>query len=185
MDGSADNYSRYLAGDDSAFIEIIREYKDGLILFLNGFTHNLSTAEDLMEDTFVKIVTKRPVYRPNASFKAWLYAIARNVARDWCRKQKYTTVGLDELTADVKAADSLEQQYLQDEQRLQLYSSLKKINPDYAQVLYLSYFEDFNNRQIAVVMKKSTRQIENLLYRAKLALKTALKKEGFVYEELS
>ena len=65
-----------------------------------------------------------------------------------------------------------------------MYNALKKLNPEYRQVLYLMYFEDFKIAQIASVMKKNNKQIENLVYRAKLSLKTELDKEGFVYEEL-
>ena len=61
---------------------------------------------------------------------------------------------------------------------------MENLNEDYRQVLYLSYFEDFNNGQIAKIMKKSTRQVENLLYRSKQALKKELEREGFVYEKL-
>ena len=46
------------------------------------------------------------------------------------------------------------------------------------------YFEDFRNEQVAAVMGKSKKQIENLVYRAKQALKAELEKEGFVYENL-
>ena len=46
------------------------------------------------------------------------------------------------------------------------------------------YFEGFSNAEAEMVMKKNSRQIKNLLYRAKNALKSELDKEGFVYEEL-
>lgn len=185
MDTGADSYRRFLDGDDEAFVEIIKYYKDSMILYLDSFTHNLDTAEDLMEDTFVKIITRKPNFRPNASFKTWLFTIARNIAQDWYRKQTKRTVSIDDVTSDVIAEDDLEQQYLFTEQQIQLYQALRRIRSDYAQVLYLKFFEDFDNLQVAVVMKKSKRQVENLLYRAKQALKSELEKEGFVYEELS
>ena len=55
MDNGASSYRRFLDGDESGIIEIIRDYKDGLILFLNGFTQNIHIAEELAEDTFVKL----------------------------------------------------------------------------------------------------------------------------------
>ena len=62
MDSSAQNYLRFLNGDESGLTELIREHKDGLILYLNSFTQNIHTAEDLMEDTFVKLVVKKPKF---------------------------------------------------------------------------------------------------------------------------
>ena len=61
---------------------------------------------------------------------------------------------------------------------------MRELKPEYFQVLYLVYFEDFSNKEIATIMKKNKRQIENLIYRAKNALKSELEKEGFEYENL-
>ena len=68
MDNGASSYLRFRDGDDNAFVSIIRDYKDGLILYLDSFTHNIYIAEELMEDTFVKIVTKKPAYHRSAAF---------------------------------------------------------------------------------------------------------------------
>ena len=65
-----------------------------------------------------------------------------------------------------------------------LHKAVKKLNPDYCQVLYLIFFEGFDNAGAAKIMKKTNRQIENLIYRAKKALKSELDREGFIYEKL-
>ena len=62
---------------------------------------------------------------------------------------------------------------------------MQNLKPDYRQVLWLIYFENFSNREAAAVMKKSVHNIDTLVWRAKKALKAELFKEGFVYEELS
>ena len=80
--------------------------------------------------------------------------------------------------------DDVERNYLRTEQKIQLHKALKGLKPEYRQVLYLIYFEGFRNDQVAIVMKKSKKQIENLVYRAKLSLESELEKEGFLYEEL-
>ena len=79
---------------------------------------------------------------------------------------------------------ALEQSYIREEQKILLHKALSKIKSEYSQVLYLKFFEDLPNEQIAVVMKKNKRQIENLIYQAKQSLKSELDKEGFHYEEL-
>ena len=70
------------------------------------------------------------------------------------------------------------------EQKILLHRTMKKLKSEYFQVLYLIYFEGFTNSEAATIMKKSKRQIENLIYRSKNALKAELVKEGFSYEEL-
>ena len=52
MDNGACSYRRYLEGDDDGFAEIVKEYKDGLVLYLAGITGNYSLAEEIMEETF-------------------------------------------------------------------------------------------------------------------------------------
>lgn len=73
MDNGASSYLRFLDGDNNGIVEIIRDYKDGLILFLNRCIHNIHIAEKLAEDTFVRIVTKKPRFAANYSFKTWYH----------------------------------------------------------------------------------------------------------------
>ena len=75
MDNGASSYRRYLEGDKEGIAEIVREFKDGLILYLNGYVDNLYTAEDLTEDTFFKLMTRKPRFSGRSSFKTWLYTI--------------------------------------------------------------------------------------------------------------
>ena len=86
MDNGASSYRRFLEGDENGIVEIIRDYKDGLILYLNGFTQNVCIAEELMEETFVKLVVKKPKFSARYSFKTWLYTIGRNTAIDYLRR---------------------------------------------------------------------------------------------------
>jgi RNA polymerase sigma-70 factor (ECF subfamily) len=65
-----------------------------------------------------------------------------------------------------------------------VHHALSKINSDYGTILYLKFFEDLTNEQIAKVTKKNKRQIENLIYQAKQSLRAELEKEGFSYEGL-
>jgi len=185
MDNGASSYRRFLDGDDNGIVEIIRDYKDGLMLYLNGYVRNIHIAEELTEDTFVKIVVKKPRFSGKSSFKTWLYAIGRNVALDYTRRASKTAeISAEEYSVILIDEENAEKEYLRSEQRITVHRALKKLNPEYQRVLYLVYFEGFENAQVASVMKKSKKQVENLVYRAKLSLKSELEKEGFVYEEL-
>ena len=111
MDNGASSYRRFRdKGDQSALVEIIRDYKDGLILYLTSIVGNIQTAEELAEDTFVLIGIKKPKDNGKASFKTWLYTIGRNVAIDYLRKNlKHNEVSIDEnaeLIADENEVES-------------------------------------------------------------------------------
>ena len=185
MDNGASSYRRFLDGDNNGLTEIVRDYKDGLILYINSFVGNIYVAEELMEDTFFKLITKKPKFSEKYSFKTWLYTIGRNVAIDYLRKNsKNLEVTLEDLEGFLQEEYDLESLYIKKEQGIELRRAMKKINPEYAQVLWLIYFEGFTRAEASVIIKKNPKQIKNLLYRAKEALKTQLDKEGFIYEEL-
>lgn len=186
MDNGAGSYRRFLDGDDEGIVEIIRDYKDGLILFLNGYVRDIGLAEELAEDTFFRLVTRKPRFKEKYSFKTWLYTIGRNLAVSHIRQMKKSSQAfegvMDQLSDD--EAD-LEKSYLTQEQRITVHRALSRIRPEYGQALYLKFFEELTNEQIAHVQKKSRRQVENLIYQAKQSLKRELEKEGFLYEGLS
>ncbi|MBR1554848.1 MAG: RNA polymerase sigma factor [Oscillospiraceae bacterium] len=182
MDNGASSYRRFLSGDDSGMVELIRDYKDGLLLYLNSFTHNLSLAEDCVQDTFIKLAIKKPKFREKSSFKTWLYAIGRNVTLDALRKLRHYAT-LDELS-ELSDMHDLEQDYLKEEQKIAVHRAICNLKQDYQQVIYLAYFENFSNDETAKVMHKTRKQIENFLYNARKALKSELEKEGVCYENL-
>ncbi len=185
MNADISSYECYLKGDDSAFADVVREYGDGLMLYINSFTHNIHVSEELMEEVFFKLAVKKPRFLKKSGFKTWLYAIGRNTALDYIRRQsKFSDKSVDEYADLIRDEEDVERLYLKEEQRVLLHSCIKKLNPDYARVLYLVYFEGFDNADTAKIMKKNKRQTENLIYRAKSVLKSRLEKEGFVYEEL-
>lgn len=184
MDNGAGSYRRFLSGDTNAFIEIVRDYKDGLILYLCSFVKSFSAAEELAEDVFVRLGVKKPHFSENSSFKTWLYAIGRNLALDHLRKQaKVAAVPLDEC-AELADTASLESAYITEERKRVIHRAMKTLKPEYRQVLWLIYFEGFSGKEAAKIMKKSTHGIETLTYRARQALKSELIREGFTYEDL-
>ena len=185
MDNGASSYRRFLDGDEKGLAEIVRDYKDGLILYVNGFVNNISVAEELMEETFFRIITKKPRFTAKYSFKTWLYTVGRNVAIDYLRhNSKQSDIPMDDIEDYLKDEHDLEKMYIIEERKIAVHKALRKLHPEYRQVLWLLYFENFSNTDAATIMKKNTRQMKNLVYRAKNALKSELDKEGFIYEEL-
>ena len=99
MDKGSIAYRRFLEGDESGLEQIIVSYKDGLILYLNTLVGNIALAEDLAEDTFVRLFTRRPRDKGTGSFKTWLYTIGRNVAIDYLRHQyRFDQISLEDVS---------------------------------------------------------------------------------------
>ena len=184
MDNGASSYRRFLDGDDKGLAEIVENYKDGLILYLNGYVNNVFIAEELTEDTFFRLIIKKPRYSGKSTFKSWLYAIGRNVAIDFVRhNSKQLNTPIEDMENYLSEEQSLEESYIKEERKIAIHKALSKLSVDYRTVLWLVFFEGLTNKETAIVLKKNERQVKNLLYRAKQSLKSKLENEGFVYEE--
>ena len=185
MGDGAVNYRRFLDGDDEGIVEIIREYKDGLILYLNGYVDDIGIAEELVEDTFFRIVTRKPRFSGRSTFKTWLYAIGRNVAMDSLRKRKrIDNRSVEDSERILREEQMLEREYLEQERKILLHKAMRNIPAEYRRILHLKFFEGFSNGEVAVILSKSVTQVNSLMYRAKQSLKSELDRVGFEYEEL-
>lgn len=186
MDNGSQSYRKYRDdGDESGLVEIIRDYKDGLIFYLTSIVGDIHTAEDLTEDTFVLLGTKKPKYKGKCSFKTWLYTIGRNKAIDHLRKKKRLgETPLEEAPEVSDEENDLEKDYIKEEQKIQIHRTLRTLKPEYRQVLWLVYFDGLAVKEAAKVMKKSIHSTETLVYRARKALKVRLEQEGFDNEGL-
>lgn len=183
MDNAADSYRRFLDGDDNGLCEIIDEFNQSMSLYINHIVNNICVAEDIVQNTFVKLAIKQPKFNGKSSFKTWLFAIARNQALDFMRQSKrHPDISIDESFV-LSDEEDIEREYLKEEQNIQLHKALKQLNADYRQIIYLMYFEQFSTDEASKIMHKTKRQTGDLIYRAKQSLKILLEKEGFVYEK--
>ncbi len=176
------SYRRFLDGEKEGLTEVIREYRDGLTLYLNSIVCDIHIAEELADEVFVVLYVDKPKYKHNSSFKTWIYGIGRNIAGKYLRKKiNRSTLPIHEQIYISDSRD-IEADYITEERNLLLYKALSEIKADYGQVLYLFYIEGFTHEETAEIMGKSSRQITDLLYRAKKAMKSKLEKGGFDYE---
>ena len=188
MDNGASSYRRFLEGDDSGLCEIVRDYKDGRILFLHSMTRDLGLAEELCEDTFVRLAVKKPKFSGKAAFRTWLYAIGRRVAADHLRKMSRREIlsleALSEEGFDPPADGDVTESYLRDERKQIVHRALGRLIDSHREVLWLVYFENLSVKEAAEVLGKSPHAAESLIHRARLSMKAELEKEGITHEDL-
>ena len=176
------SYRRFLAGDENAFVEIVDEYREGLIFFLYRYVGDLHAAEDLAEDVFVEVLLHPKRFRFQCALKTWLFTIGHNKAVDFLRKtSRLQVVPLDEAERVAEVSD-LEDVLLDSEEKRMLNRALGEISEDYRMAIHLVYFEDLSHEEAAQVMKKNRKQVENLVYRGKQSLRKILEREGYDYE---
>ena len=174
-------YRQYLAGDDAGLDELMKQYGDPLTLYIDGYLHDVHEAEELMLDVFAYLFTKKPKLR-DGGLKAYLYKTARHMALRRKSKRRHL-FSLDEL-ADVPDGQLLVEEVIRTEERNRvLHLCMDEMNPDYREVLYLTYFEGMSYGQAAEVTGKTVKQITNLVYRGKESLRRLLEREGVTNAE--
>ena len=136
MDNGANSYRRWLEGDESALTALVTAYRPGLRAYLCGIVDDWDLADDLTQETFVKLCLKKPRDKGGASFKTWLFTIGRRTALDHLRRRKIRTVPLDDCF-DLSAGDTPETVLLRKQATDRLYKALEALQPQHRQILYL------------------------------------------------
>lgn len=195
QDGGIALYRRFLEGDVGGLEALISLYQRGLFRFIYGYVLDEGLAEDVMQEVFVRIYCKRSFKeREGASFKTYLYKIARNTALNAVKKRKRKReVSLEGLTENAESGkdplseraqeylygESADEKMERAERARSLRSAIDKLNESYQEVLRLRYFENASPEEISKVTGRKIKQVYNLLTRGKLALKEELIKTGF------
>ncbi|MDR2525176.1 MAG: RNA polymerase sigma factor [Oscillospiraceae bacterium] len=179
-------FRRFCAGEQSAFNVVLEEFRQGLIYFLYGYVHNLDAAEDLAEDTFVELLVHPNRFHGQSLLKTYLFAVARHKAIDYVRREKRRgAMPLEELDKEYFGNDrpSVEEGFEALERAETLERAMRGLPEEQCEVLRLLYIERLSYEEIAAVMHKTKKQVDNLAYRARNVLREDLRKEGLFSEE--
>ncbi len=179
MDNGACSYRRFLQGDESAFREIMEEIFHKLVFFIDGYIHDVHAAEDLAVDVMADLIAHPHRYNFRVPLKTYLFMRGRSRALDHLRHRK--VLRFEELSTAEHLADdaeALEDYVLTDERRRAVHAAVASLPADMRAVVHLIYFEEMTYAEAAKVMKKTVKQVDNLLYRAKKALRITLGKDG-------
>ena len=178
METDEELFSAYLDGDGDALGGLVERYGDSLILYINAVIGDLHDSEDLMIEAFSRVCA-RSLHLRSGGFRPYIYRTARNLALRFISKNHaHRCFSLDDGEFEAESGELTEQAVQLMERDRTLRQCMDRLNPDYREVLYLIYFEDMSCDEAAAVMGKRNKQIENLVYRGKKALRVLLESEG-------
>jgi RNA polymerase sigma-70 factor (ECF subfamily) len=151
--GADSDPARLRRGDPDAFDALLARYQNRLYRYLLRLTANPAVAEDLFQDTWLKVITRIHRYDEGRSFEPWLFSVARNVAIDHLRKT--APESLDEPTGSgqsrgarlVSAEPGTLQRLLDHERRGLLERRLEELPPLYREALTLRFEEECASRR--------------------------------------
>src|SRR5271169_5026892 len=167
--------------DPDVLDRLIEQYQQRLYRYLLFLTGDPALAEDLFQETWIRVLERGHQYNAKSKFESWLFAIARNLVIDVSRRKKMPS--LEELAdpessqpfdpPDEHSASALQLLVTRENERA-VQISLLKIPAYYREVLLLRFHEEMGLEEIAAVMSTPVSTVKSRLYRGLAALKTAL-----------
>lgn len=190
--------------DASAFAELMQRYEQRLVRFMYAIGPRRDLAEDLAQETFMRVFRARKTYVPGAKFSTWLFTIARNVAhnaaRSLGRRREVSEIdsprvndassGAQVLASMVLEASGLMPARLVEgsERAALVRAAVEVLSERQRMALMLSRFENMSYLEISQTMDLTTKAVKSLLSRARVNLKQILEpyiETGMIPEEVN
>lgn len=172
-------------GDQKAYAELMKNYRDSLYFMLLKMTNNPHDAEDLTIEAFGKAFKKLHQYTPDYAFSTWLFKIASNNCIDFIRKKKKYTFSIDhgiddeagsEMAGKIAADDLDPEEEMVKKQKIKLMREVvEKLKPHYRTLIELRYFSEYSYEEIATELHLPLGTVKAQLFRAREFLYQILK----------
>jgi RNA polymerase sigma-70 factor (ECF subfamily) len=147
---------------------LVARYKRALLSFLRRGTGSAPEAEDLFQETWVRVVRSAHTYDPEHRFSTWLFRIAWNQVRDyWGRRKAHertSAPGLEDLDARPVEGPGAEAQMLAQERTRVVSAVVSALPPLLAEAVWLRYFEELTEREMARRLKVPAGTVKSRLH---------------------
>lgn len=164
-------------GDERAYADLMKRYRDSVYVMLLRMTSNPTEAEDLTMETFGKAFKSLKSYEPINTFSTWLFKIAARTCIDFIRRQRMQMLSLDgmatnhddESTYEMPIPaneDNAEENLIRQQRYEMLRSIIGELKPHYRELVQLRYFEEKSYEEIAEVTHLPLGTVKVRLYRA-------------------
>ncbi|MDP6778117.1 MAG: sigma-70 family RNA polymerase sigma factor [Candidatus Latescibacteria bacterium] len=172
-------------GDIEAYGKIVNRYRVRLYNFVFRFVSDRETAEDIVQETFLRAFRKRKEYRAIANFSTWLFTIAGNLAKSELRRRKRwrlfslhrddeSDTGLD-LPDETYRPDTITESSIAD---VHIQEAISSLPANYRQVILLRDVEGMSYQEISEIVSCPVGTVKSRVNRARLKLQQKLKNQG-------
>ncbi len=174
-------------GKEAAYRELLRRYERPVFSLIYRMVRDRALAEDLAQDTFVKVLNALGSYRPEYKFSSWIFKIANNVAIDQLRRREVDTLSLDG-SPEARTREEVEATALQATDRGEtplaelearelgrvIESAINKLRPEYRACILLRHVEGRSYEEIAEALDLPLGTVKTYIHRARHELRAHL-----------
>ena len=174
--------SLFQGGDENAYIILVNRYKDKLINFIYHYLKDSESAEDVVQETMIKLYQKKHYYKEIAKFSTWLYTIAKNLANTELRKRKNRKITLlshfskDDKTYEIPSDDlEIGQQVQTDVVNGIIKNAVNQLSEKFKTVIILRDIQEISYEEISEIIGIPIGTVKSRINRARLQLQVELK----------
>jgi len=174
-------------GSEAAYRELISRYERPVFSLVFRMVRDRETAEDLSQETFIKVLNNLDRYSPEFKFSSWLFKIANNLTIDHLRRRRLETVSIegapDAVTSESAKATSImvvsgNESPLEELESRELGTAIEhaigRLRPEYRACILLRHVEDRSYEEIAEIVKLPLGTVKTYIHRARHELRAAL-----------
>lgn len=179
--------ARARRGDEAAYRELIGRYQRPVLSLVYRLVRDRELAEDLTQDTFIKVLNALDRYDPKQKFSSWIFKIAHNTAIDQLRKRTVPTLSLDgsphaETDDEIEAStvtpiagDETPEEYTANREiGREIEAALAELRPEYRSAIILWHVEGRPYDEIAEIMQLPLGTVKTFIHRGRNELKKRL-----------
>lgn len=156
-----------LEGDDTAFEYLFNRYRDAIRRLFVQRLGGAKDADDLLQETFIKVYINMHRYSPEYTFGQWVYTIARNTFVDFVRRRQ-DDLSIDErFCAPASNTPNPEENVINLQQRSQIESCLERLAPRYRRLIVMRFFEEYSYEEIAAKLVLPLGTVKTQIHRAR------------------
>lgn len=152
--------------------EILDTYGNSILRYAYSYLHNMSDAEEVLQDTLVQFLKTAPAFETRQHEKAWLLRVAGNLSKN---RLAYNSVRRTDELKDELVAESREDLSF-------VWDAVKLLPENYRETIHLFYYEGYSAKQIARLLQKKETTVRSDLHRGREKLRAVLK-EAYDFEE--
>ncbi len=174
--------ARFQKGDEQAYVELVNRYRDRLMNFAYRFVNDDEQAEDIVQDTLLKLYTHRHYYRNIAKFSTWIYTIAGNLAKTELRKRKrhkvtnLSQMGREEREYELPSVEAESGQIVHEQYaEKQIQQAIQTLPLHFRTVIILRDIQELSYEEISNIVDVPLGTVKSRINRARLQLQKALK----------
>ena len=172
-------------GNINSYNHLVFRYKDRLFNYIYQFVHDVDLAEDLLQDTFLKLYTHKNSYREVAKFSTWIYTIAGNFAKTELRKFKrrktysHSDLSFNDNEFIIEDKNKTPSDIFLDEGlRENLYKCLSLLPLNFKNIIILRDIQELSYDEISTIVELSLGTVKSRINRARLKLYECLQSKG-------